>query len=157
MKELHSQIEIDASPERVWDILTDFASYPQWNPFIRHISGALKVGERLEVRLEPPDSRGITLRPKVLSAEPNRLMRWLGHLLVPGVFDGEHSLAIHPLEVDRVRFVQHEAFKGVLVPLLARSLENTLRGFEEMNGALKERAEALAESSDLRTSQNLHR
>jgi hypothetical protein len=157
MKELHSQIEIDASPERVWDILTDFASYPQWNPFIRHISGELKVGERLEVRLEPPDSRGITLRPKVLSAEPNRLMRWLGHLLVPGVFDGEHSLAIHPLEVDRVRFVQHEAFKGVLVPLLARSLENTLRGFEEMNGALKERAEALAESSDLRTSQNLHR
>src|SRR5919107_3953597 len=129
MKELHSQIEIDASAERVWDILTDFASYPQWNPFIRRISGALKVGERLEVRLEPPDSRGITLRPKVLSAEPNRLMRWLGHLLVPGVFDGEHSLAIHPLEVDRVRFVQHEAFKGVLVPLLARSLENTLRGF----------------------------
>jgi hypothetical protein len=156
MKELHSQIEIDASAERVWDILTDFASYPQWNPFIRRISGALKVGERLEVRLEPPDSRGITLRPKVLSAEPNRLMRWLGHLLVPGVFDGEHSLAIHPLEVDRVRFVQHEAFKGVLVPLLARSLENTLRGFEEMNGALKERAEALPESTDLRTSETLH-
>jgi hypothetical protein len=156
MKELHSQIEIDASPERVWDILTDFASYPQWNPFIRHISGELKVGERLEVRLEPPDSRGITLRPKVLSAEPNRLMRWLGHLLVPGVFDGEHSLAIHPLEVDRVRFVQHEAFKGVLVPLLARSLENTLRGFEEMNEALQERAEALPESTDLRTSETLH-
>jgi len=157
MKELHSQIEIDASAERVWDILTDFASYPQWNPFIRHIGGELEVGERLEVRLEPPDSRGITLRPKVLRAEPNRLMRWLGHLLVPGVFDGEHSLAIEPLEEYRVRFVQHEAFKGVLVRLVARSLENTLRGFEEMNGALKERAEALPESTDLRTSQNLHR
>jgi uncharacterized protein YndB with AHSA1/START domain len=35
MKELHTEIEIDASAERVWDILTDFASYPQWNPFIR--------------------------------------------------------------------------------------------------------------------------
>jgi hypothetical protein len=157
MQELHSEIEIAASAERVWEILTDFASYPQWNPFIRGISGDLKVGERLEVRLEPPDSRGITLRPTVLSAEPNRLMRWVGHLLVPGLFDGEHSLATHPLGENRVRFVQHEAFKGVLVSLLARSLDkNTLRGFEEMNEALKERAEALPNSTDLRTSENLH-
>jgi hypothetical protein len=157
MKELHSEIEIAASTERVWDILTDFASYPQWNPFIRRISGELKVGERLEVRLEPPDSRGITLRPTVLRAEPNRLMRWVGHLLVPGLFDGEHTLGTEPLGENRVRFVQHEAFKGVLVRLLARSLDkNTLRGFEEMNVALKERAEALPNSTDLRTSENLH-
>jgi hypothetical protein len=157
MKEQHSQIGINASAERVWDILTDFASYPQWNPFIRSISGELKVGERLEVRLEPPDSRSITLRPTVLRAEPNRVMRWVGHLFVPGMFDGEHSLVIEPLEENRVRFVQHEAFKGVLVSLLARSLDNnTLRGFEEMNEALKERAEALPNSTDLRTSENLH-
>ena len=157
MKELHSEIEIDASAERVWGVLANFASYPQWNPFIRHISGELKVGERFEVRLEPPDSRGITLRPTVLRAEPNRELRWLGHLFVPGLFDGEHSLFIQPLEENRVRFIQSEMFKGVLVPLLARSLDtNTLRGFEEMNGALKERAEALPESTNLRTSENLH-
>jgi hypothetical protein len=157
MKELHSEIEIAASPERVWDILADFAAYPRWNPFIRHISGKLEVGERLEVRLEPPDSRGITLRPTVLSAEPNRQLRWLGHLWVPGLFDGEHTLATEPLEENRVRFVQHEVFKGVLVPLVARSLANTLRGFEEMNGALKEQAEALPEGTDPRTSEALHR
>ena len=157
MKELHSEIEIDASAERVWGVLTDFASYPQWNPFIRRIGGKLEVGERLEVRLQPPDSRSITLRPKVLRAEPNRLMRWVGHLFVPGLFDGEHSLAVHPLGEGRVRFVQHEAFKGVFVRPLARSLDtNTLRGFEEMNGALKERAEALPGSIELRTSENLH-
>ena len=156
MKELHTEIEIDASAERVWDILTDFASYPQWNPFIRRISGELQVGERLEVRLEPPDSRGITLRPTVLRAEPNRLLRWVGHLMVPGIFDGEHSLVIEPLEGNRVRFVQHEAFKGVLVRPLARSLDkSTLRGFEEMNGALKERAEVPPNSTDLRASENL--
>src|ERR687897_2709530 len=143
MKELHTEIEINASPERVWDTLADFAAYPRWNPFIRHISGKLEVGERLKVRLEPPGGRGITLRPTVLSAEPNRQLRWLGHLLVPGLFDGEHTLATEPLEENRVRFVQREAFKGLLVPLLARSLDNnTRRGFEEMNRALKERAEA---------------
>ena len=142
MKELHSEIEINASVERVWDILTDFASYPQWNPFIRRISGEPKTGERLEVRLEPPGGMGITLRPTVLNAEPNRELRWLGRLLVKGLFDGEHSLAIQQLGENRVRFVQSEAFNGLLVPLLARSLDkSTRRGFEEMNRALKVRAE----------------
>jgi hypothetical protein len=85
----------------------------------------------------------MTFKPKVLTAEPNRELRWLGHLLVPGVFDGEHSFTIDPLEENRVRFVQREAFKGLLVPLFGRSLEtNTQQGFEEMNRALKERAEA---------------
>jgi hypothetical protein len=143
MKELHSEVEINAPAERVWRLLTDFASYPQWNPFIRSISGEPATGERLEVRIEPPDGRGMTFKPTVLNAEPNRELRWLGHLLVPGLFDGEHSLAIQPLEENRVRFVQRETFRGLLVPLFSRSLDNnTHRGFEKMNRALKERAEA---------------
>ena len=86
----------------------------------------------------------MTFKPKVLKAEPNRELRWLGHLLVPGLFDGEHSFTIEPLEENRIRFVQREAFKGLLVPLFARSLDNnTRRGFEEMNHALKERAETV--------------
>jgi hypothetical protein len=146
MKQLHTEIEIEAPAERVWELLTDFASYPEWNPFIRSISGQPTPGERLEVRLEPPGGRGMTFKPKVLNAEPNRELRWLGHLLVPGLFDGEHSFTIQPLEENRVRFVQREAFKGLLVPLFSRSLDtNTQRGFEEMNRALKERTEAAPE------------
>ena len=146
MKDLHSEIEIDAPAERVWHLLTDFASYPQWNPFIRSIRGQPIRGEGLEVRIEPPGGRGMTFKPKVLDAEDNRELRWLGHLLVPGLFDGEHSFTIESLAKNRVRFVQREAFKGLLVPLFARSLEtNTQRGFEEMNRALKERAEAGSE------------
>jgi len=143
MKELHSEIEIYAPAERVWQLLTDFPSYPQWNPFIRRIGGEPTPRERLEVRIEPPGGRAMTFRPTVLSAEPKRELRWLGHLLVPGLFDGEHSLTIQPLEENRVRFVQREVFRGLLVPLFSRRLNiNTQRGFEEMNHALKERAEA---------------
>ena len=149
MKQLHTEIEIDASAEHVWELLADFASYPEWNPFIRNISGLPAPGERLQARLEPPGGRAMTFKPKVLTAEPNRELRWLGHLLVPGLFDGEHSFTIQPLEDNRVRFIQREAFKGLLVPLFARSLEsNTQRGFEEMNHALKERAEAAPTEQD---------
>jgi hypothetical protein len=151
MKQLHTQIEIGASARRVWELLTDFASYPEWNPFIRSIRGRPVPGERLEARIEPPGGRGMNFKPKVLSAKPNRELRWLGHLLVPGLFDGEHSFTIEPLEEGRVRFVQREAFRGLLVPLFARSLEtNTHRGFEEMNRALKERAEAAPEQNQQR-------
>jgi carbon monoxide dehydrogenase subunit G len=44
MKELHTEIDISTPAEHVWHLLTDFASYPQCNPFIRQISGELATG-----------------------------------------------------------------------------------------------------------------
>ena len=145
MKELCTEIEIQATAERVWQLLTDFPSFPQWNPFIRKATGNIQVGERLEVNVQPSGASGMTFRPTVLKAEPNRELRWLGHLLISGIFDGEHSFAIEPLGENRVRFTQREVFTGLLVPLFARGLDtDTRRGFEEMNRALKARAEQVA-------------
>lgn len=144
MKELRTQIEIEATPDRVWEILTDFAAYPEWNPFIHMIQGQAAVGSKLEVRIEPPGGRAMTFKPTVLEAAPRRELRWLGRVLVPGLFDGEHSLRIEPIGDSRVRFVQAERFSGVLVPLFGKSLEKTQRGFTAMNEALKRRAEATA-------------
>ena len=144
MKELRTQIEIEATPDRVWEILTDFAAYPEWNPFIQAIQGQAAAGSKLEVRIEPPGGRAMTFKPTVLEAAPRRELRWLGRVLVPGLFDGEHSLRIEPIGDSRVRFVQAERFSGVLVPLFGKSLEKTQRGFTAMNEALKRRAEATA-------------
>ena len=52
MKTLHSEIE--ASPARVWNILTDTAAYANWTPFIPRLSGTLQRGEKPEVRIERP-------------------------------------------------------------------------------------------------------
>jgi hypothetical protein len=148
MKELRSEIEINASAERVWHVLTDFASFPQWNPFIRHASGEPKAGERLEVTIQPSGARGMTLHPTVLKTELNCELRWLGRLRIPGLFDGEHIFTIERLDADRVRFTQREIFTGLLVPLRGHHLDtDTRRGFKEMNQALKKRAEQ-SHSSD---------
>ena len=142
MKELRTEIEIHASDKQVWQLLTDFASFPQWNPFIRQAKGEAKVGARLEVHIQPSGASGMTFKPIVLKVKPNRELRWLGRLLMPGLFDGEHIFTIETLEANRVRFTQREIFTGLLVPLFARSLTtDTRRGFEEMNQALKSRAE----------------
>jgi hypothetical protein len=142
MKELRSEIVIEASAERVWGLLTDFTRFPEWNPFIRRARGNVREGQRLEVHMQPSGANGMTFRPTVLKAEPNRELRWIGHLLIPGLFDGEHIFTIEPLGPDRVRFVQREIFTGLLVPLFARGLDtDTQRGFEEMNQALRVQAE----------------
>ena len=145
MKELRSEIEIEASAERVWQLLTDFPHFPQWNPFIRRASGSVKLGERLEVNIQPSGANSMTFRPTVFKAEPNRELRWIGHLLIPGLFDGEHIFTIEPLGTNRLRFIQREIFTGLLVPLFASGLDtDTQHGFEEMNQALKILAEQTA-------------
>ena len=90
----------------------------------------------------------MTFKPKVLHVEPGREFRWLGHFLLPGVFDGEHYFKIEALAEDRVRFVQGEIFRGLLVGLMSimRVTGNAHLGFQEMNQALKERAEQAAAS-----------
>jgi hypothetical protein len=143
--QLHTEIAIEAAPERVWDVLTDFPAYPAWNPFIPHISGSGTVGSRLDVQLQPPGGRGMRMRPTVLAAVPSQELRWVGHVGLPGLFDGEHRFHIEPLAADRVRFVQEERFTGLLVPFILRFIErSTRRGFEDMNLALKARAEQLS-------------
>jgi hypothetical protein len=142
MKELYSEIEIQAPAERVWQLLTDFASFPNWNPFIRRIQGVAKEGQQLEVYIQPSGAKGMTFRPTILTTVPNCELRWVGHLFIPGLFDGEHSFVIERLNENRVQFIQRECFTGLLVPLLANQLDkDTKRGFEDMNRALKEQAE----------------
>jgi hypothetical protein len=142
--ELTTELIICAPPAVVWDVLLDFAAYPEWNPFIVEIAGRPVVGARLEARMVPPGTKGIRLRPVVRAVVAERELRWKGSLMVPGVLDGEHSFLLEPHE-QGTRFVQSERFTGLLVALFRRSLDtDTRRGFEEMNRALRDRAEQLA-------------
>jgi hypothetical protein len=141
LREIEKTVEIEAPAAAVWHVLTDFPAYGEWNPYIRSIAGELQQGERLTVRLEPPGGRGMTIRPTVLTAEADRELRWKGRLLVPGLFDGEHSLRIEPIDEQRTRFVHGERFTGMLVGLVKGVLAKTEAGFEQMNAALKERVE----------------
>lgn len=143
--ELRAEQEIDARPDRVWEILMGFESFGEWNPFIVSIEGDRSVGSRLRVRLRPPGGRTTTFRPTVTTNDPARAFGWLGHVGIRGVFDGAHRFELQALPGDRTRFVQSESFRGLLVPILRRSLlTGTLAGFEAMNRALGERAEAAA-------------
>ncbi len=142
MKSLHAAIAIDAPAERVWQVVSDFARYPEWNPFIVRAAGVPRVGERLDVTIVAPGVKPATFRPRVLDVEPGRLIRWKGEFKLPGLFDGRHALIVDPLDDERSRFTTHEDVSGILLPFLGSVMAASQQGFELMARAVKERAEA---------------
>ena len=148
---LETRTEIDAPPDRVWAALTDFAAYPEWNPFIPRLEGSATSGSRLRVTIRPPGSRAMTLRPRVTISEPDRHFAWLGHLGLPRVFDGEHEFILEPNGRGGTSFTQRETFRGLLVPFVGKVLERTRRGFEAMNQSLATRMGRPATGSGARS------
>jgi hypothetical protein len=142
MQTLDASTEIDAPAERVWQIVSDFAHYPEWNPFIVRAKGEQRPGARLEVTIVAPGVRAVTFKPTVLDLRPGRLIRWKGRLLLPGLFDGRHALSVDPLDDERARFTTHEEVTGILLPFLGKVMRASQKGFEQMAAAVKARAEA---------------
>jgi hypothetical protein len=116
---------------------------------MRSISGNPEAGSRIEVFLQPPDSRGLKFKPKILEYKPQEKLRWLGNTWIPKIFDGEHSLIIKKINKDKILFIQKEKFTGIFVPILRGLLNNTKYGFEMMNQALKSKAEKKMKNIEL--------
>ena len=143
MQRIATSIDIAAPVERVWSLLMDFASYPQWNPFVRKIAGTGTPGDTLQVTIAPEGGREMSFQPKVLVRDSNREFRWRGKVLFAGVFDGEHSFQLAAPTPETCKFVHEEIFTGILASLIMRgsTKSGTQSGFEAMNRALKARAE----------------
>ncbi|WP_166350416.1 SRPBCC domain-containing protein [Phytoactinopolyspora limicola] len=139
--QIHTEIEIDATPDEVWEVLTDLDDYPAWNPFIVSAEGAVEVGERLvnELLMSHGNST-MTIKPTITVADPGREFRWLGRFVVPGIIDGEHYFVLEPTPDGGTRMIHGEKFTGILVPFAGSALDVT-DNFVAMNEALKARVE----------------
>jgi hypothetical protein len=122
--------------------MTDFSSFPTWNPFVREATGRLEPGEKLKIRLRLDHGMKMTFRPEVKVVEPNRELRWLATMVRPGVFDVDRAFQIEPRD-EGVLFVMSEECTGWLTPVMfATNLEAQLyRGYDAFNEALRRRVE----------------
>lgn len=143
-KEVRTEIEVNSTALQVWRVLTDFEAYGQWNPFIRRASGHASEGSRIEIHIETPGGSKRTYRPTITKAQEGKELRWVGKSSIPGFLSGEHIFSIEEAGSGTVRFVQREVFDGILTSFFGRSLDDDIkRGLQEMNRALKARAESL--------------
>jgi hypothetical protein len=142
-REIQTDIEIAAGAKRVWEVLTDFAGYPQWNPFLLEVNGRVGVGEPIAFRFELPRGVRLWAKARILKVEPERELRWAGHLLVSALFRAEHYFVLLPLGATRTRLHHGERFSGLLLPLAWPILRTRGRPvYEDMNVALKQRVES---------------
>ncbi len=142
-RDIETAVYINASPAKIYDHMTDFEAYEKWSPFIKNISGNLKVNETLNVFIQPKGEEGMSFRPNVLTVDKNKEIRWLGKLGIKGVFDGEHYFRLEEVSKGRTKLIHGEHFSGIFVPILWGMIKNsTTNGFIAHNKALKILAEA---------------
>jgi hypothetical protein len=140
--EIKTEIGISASPSRVWEVLTDFPRYPDWNPFVLEVQGEVYQGAPIHYRFEMP--RGVRIRTAavVLRFQPEIELRFSAHFVTQNVFRGDHYFAIESRNSNEVIFHHGEVISGLLFPAVQLILQT--QGppiFEGLNKALKQRAE----------------
>jgi hypothetical protein len=100
------------------------------------------VGGKLTASLTPAGRKTTSFKPTVQVFDEGTELTWLGRVLVPGIFDGRHTLRVEA-RAGGSTFHHREQFTGIISGLLMRFIgEPTEAGFHAMNRALKERAEA---------------
>jgi hypothetical protein len=141
LKRIETTIEINSKPDRVWQVLIDFASFSQWNPFIREAEGEPKEGSEVRISLKLSGEKEMHEGYlKVLKVEPTKEISFRAQL--PGLFRVEHTFRLESIGGNRTRFIQLSIFSGFVNYFVGDKFrENFRKGFEEMEHALKEKVE----------------
>ena len=136
---ISATIDITARPEPVWAVLADLASYPEWNPVFRKVSGQLIPGRRITITSTQPETgHTMTVKVKVLTAEPPTELRWGSSVL--GVMNSEHSFILSPTS-GGTQLVQIQTYRGWFTRFPPKTIRRIQASFEAINQAIKQRAE----------------
>ena len=141
MFELKCETVIAAPRERVWDVLTDFATYPQWNALVRSFEGELRVGAPFKALFEPMPGRTLSTTVHITVCEPPHRIGWGGKTIASWLIRGEHVYTLER-EGSGTRLINREVFEGLLVPLVKPMLARSLPAYHANSEAIRKRAEA---------------
>lgn len=146
---IRTEIALPASPEQSWEVLTDFARYAQWNPYLPRVEGRLAEGQTVSFTLVDANfPEPIDLTARLGEVTPNKQFYWSGRLGVQGLFDTRHVFELRLREDGHTDLHHYEEFRGIIPALLPNREErtaNTRQSFQRMNTALYQRLSANAD------------
>jgi len=87
MKEYHTKIQINRPRQAVWNFLTDFEKYPEWNPLVGKLAGDIREGGVIETFIVPLNN---TYFPKLLTYRPPEEIVWQGRQVATFLLAGKH-------------------------------------------------------------------
>lgn len=130
---------INASPETIWGLLTDAASYPEWNPAVLGIEG--RIAEDKTIRLTSIVNPDRQFKLKVSDVRPPHHMVWWDGMPL-GLFKGVRTFDVTPEGEGVSRFDMEEVYSGLMAPLITKSIPDMTDSFEQFADGLKAAAEA---------------
>ena len=138
MRTFETETTISATPEVVWELLTDAPGYTSWNTTVDRVEGRIEPGEKIKVHVKINPGKAFPVR--VAEFVPPERMVWSGGMPL-GLFRGVRTFTLTPT-ADGARFSMREVYSGLLAPLIGRSIPDLQPAFDEFAAALKQRAES---------------
>lgn len=141
MRELRTEIEIEAPITKVWSILTDFDNWKEWNP-ISEASGVASPGSKLSITMRCDDGKdGHTYMPTVTNIEELKFFRWRAVMMSGFLFTNYKVFELEEIG-SGTRLIHREEFSGILVPLFWSKMNKDVPPMlKTLNEALKQIAE----------------
>ena len=131
---------IQASPDKIWALLTDAAAFPKWNSTVTSIEGEIAEGHTLKLKVPSAPKR--VFKPKVSRVEAGRSMTWSDGMAP--MFKGVRTFTLTPSADGSTVFSMKEEFSGLMLPMIKGSLPDFAPVFEAYAEDLKRAAEGSA-------------
>ena len=147
MSELEShvftEIEIDATADQVWAVLTDFEKLPEWSSSFQGVNKPMALGEVSTAYFKNPITGGMMeFTHEVIVYEEGRAFGWSGDAML-GRQD-HHIFRIEELPDGRAKFKQEDGLNGKKSNFLIRMVEAQIgKAYDKFNHELKARVESL--------------
>ena len=142
MRELSTEIHISAPIEQVWQVLTDFNEWGNWNPTVNKASGDASVGSTLTITMSGDEGKdGPSYKPRVMEAAGPRSFRWRATMMGGVMFKNDRVFELTEKD-GGTQLVHTEAFSGLMAAMSWKKLSGFVPAIlERMNEALKEKLE----------------
>lgn len=143
-----TEVVIDAPQQLVWDQVTDFEAYSDWNPFVLEAHAEFEVGATIRFLEDLKKFGQHWINAQFLSIDPPNSFVWQGHFGAPFLFTVRHPFIFDTVSEHQTRFIQCHENSGLLIPYLAWQgiYSVSYQGYLDYNQALKERCESMVAS-----------
>lgn len=136
--EFATECTISATADRVWRILTDLPSWPEWNSTVISTEGSIALGNKVKFTVTANPGRAFTAKVSTL-VQSHRMVFTGGMPL--GLFVGERTFTLDPTD-EGVRFRMRETFTGPLSGMIGKQIPDLQASFDEFASCLKATSEA---------------
>ncbi|MDB5104148.1 MAG: Activator of Hsp90 ATPase 1 family protein [Fibrobacteres bacterium] len=139
-----TEVAVLASPDRIWNCLIDFAAYPEWNRFLKSVTGQAAPDAALNVDLQYYGKPVEKKTGQVTGFIPPKYFSWAWkHKFGAWFLAAEHVFRIKETESGKVILFQEMYYTGLGLKFRRREVEHMVKlSLEKLNDDLRHRLEA---------------